>query len=107
MRVLWSDFAKRRNIDIKTFQNHVSYEQYTRWCDQRNVEPVTQEVFETPLEIEQPEVIEEELVVPDMSKLNKLKKAQITDLLDSYSVEYVSSDTKRQLIQKLKNKFGL
>ena len=107
MKVLWSDFAKRRNINIKTFQNHVSYEQYVKWCDQRNVEPVTQEVFETPIDIEEPDTIEEEQPLPDINKISKLKKSRLIELLDSYSVDYVSSDTKRQLIQKFKNKFGL
>ena len=106
MKVLWSDFAKRRNIDIKTCQNHVSYEQYVKWCDQRNVEPVTKAAFET-LPTPEPVQKEPEQTVPSLSKLNKLKKAELTAVLETYSIEYDGSETKRQLLQKIKNKFGL
>lgn len=111
MKVLWSDFAKRRNIDLKTFQTHVSYNQYVRWCHQRNVEPVTEEEFGFTPTVDTKEEVEEQTesveTIPQIDKLKKLKKSEITDFMTSHSVEYDLTDTKRQLIQKIRNKFGL
>ena len=107
MKVKWQDFAKRRKIKIENF-HHMDYDEYSRWCAARSVEPVTRDTFpqvtqplveaEIPLEENTPTATRKTMTLKGLSKM---KKTDIQSLCDESNVVYTFQTTKKQLIQKL------
>ena len=110
MKVNWKQFAQRRKLNIKAFRE-MSYEDYSRWCNHRNVNPVPFESFVGVQNVvQQNESLIEDLEVEiitgssrffEESKLKKLRKSEIQEVCRKFSIEYESVDTKKVLIDKL------
>jgi len=121
MKVKWKEFAKRRRVTLDNFK-HMDYEEYSKWCAARRVEPVLLELFPKAEKVKKIENIEEvilqveniepetitEIELEEISEpiytqkgLSKMKKSEVQYLCDQLGVEYTGSHTKRQLVQKI------
>ena len=111
MKVKWDIFAKRRNLDLEYFIDNMKYDEYKRWCEYRSVIPVkkneyfvSKPVVETVSHEAEPSVTpEQETPKFNMTKraLTKMKKQQLVDLVNEYSLHTNGSETKRQLVSLL------
>ena len=110
MKVDWKQFAQRRKLNIKAFRE-MSYDDYSRWCKHRNVNPVSRESFVgVQNTVQQNKNLIEDLEVEVITgsshhfeelKLKKLLKADIQTMCRKFSIEYKPADTKKTLIEKL------
>tara|TARA_Y100001970_G_C13736746_1_gene604193 strand:+ start:204 stop:548 length:345 start_codon:yes stop_codon:yes gene_type:complete len=108
MRQKWKDFAQRRKINIEMF-NTMSYQDYSKWCEIRRVEPISKESYEgvqsllqkTPTYEPVIEATESSSHEFDEMQLKKMRKGALVDLCKEFQVEVATADTKRSLIEKL------
>jgi hypothetical protein len=121
MKIKWTDFSNRRKVTLDNFK-HMDYQEYSRWCAARGVEPVSLELFPKAEKIKKIENIEEvilqvgniepepitEIELEEISEpiytqkgLSKMKKVEVQYLCDQLGAEYTGSHTKRQLVQKI------
>ena len=81
MKVKWEAFAKRRKYNLEMFQT-LSYEEYSTWCDIRDVEPVSQEAYEgvqAMLSKEEVKPIASKITF-DTKQLKKMRKSALVEL---------------------------
>ena len=108
MRQKWKDFAQRRKINIEMF-NTMSYQDYSRWCEIRRVEPISKESYEGVQSLLQKtstyepatDIITVSAHEFDETQLKKMRKGALVNLCKEFQVEVVTTDTKRSLIEKL------
>ena len=102
MKVKWEAFAKRRKYNLEMFQT-LSYEEYSTWCDIRDVEPVSQEAYEgvqAMLSKEEVKPIASKITF-DTKQLKKMRKSALVELSIEHNVKDVESKTKNELIKSL------
>ena len=102
MKVEWKQFAQRRKINLDMFQT-LTYEEYSRWCNQRGVEGVSKESYEAVksfVTVEETPVETTKLHF-DEGQLKKKRKSALETLCLENNVDTEMSDTKKILIQKL------
>tara|TARA_B100001057_G_scaffold485956_1_gene566363 strand:+ start:867 stop:1196 length:330 start_codon:yes stop_codon:yes gene_type:complete len=102
MKVKWEAFAKRRKYNLEMFQT-LSYEEYSAWCDIRDVEPVSKEAYEgvqTMLTKEEAKPTSS-TVTFDTKELKKMRKHALVELSIKNNVQDAESKTKNELIKSL------
>ena len=120
MKIKWIDFSNRRKVTLDNFK-HMDYKEYAEWCSVRGVEPVSLELFPKAEKAKKIASIEEvilqvkntgpepitEIELEEISEpiytqkgLSKMKKSEVQFLCGQLDLEYTSSHTKRQLVQK-------
>jgi len=103
MKVQWKAFSQRRGIKIEEFQ-HMKYEEFSRWCEYRNVIPAEKTEFlgETPPAIVQTietPVVED--VTFDEKLLKKKLKGDLQILCEDNGIDFEASWTKKKLVSAL------
>ena len=91
MTIKWEHFAKRRNLNLEQFKDHLSYDQFVKWCKQRNVEPVSRSEFSKKTQKEQ--IVEH--TESTLKRHRKDKLIQIANDLDPVSYTHLTLPTKR------------
>ena len=112
MKVSWKQFAQRRKITLERF-NTLSFGEYCKWCELRNVIPTTEESYNAAVQAQETianspveEPIAEEPVTklePNYSivDLRKMKKLKLENLCSDNEIEFPKGATKRQLVNLL------
>lgn len=105
MKVKWEQFAKRRKINLEMFKN-MDYSDYCDWCNNRKVEPISKESYESTKimlapAVELPPVAIVKVQEFDEKQLRKLKKTTLEKLCSDRDLEYSVKDTKKKLVQRL------
>ena len=107
----WSDFAKRRKLDLNMFGS-VTYEEYSEWCLSRSVTPASQESFDN-ANPAMPVVSEKKIVSAELpqnedslsaKELRKMRKSDLVDYCARNSIQVKGSETKQQLVKLILNK---
>ena len=96
MTIKWEHFAKRRNLNLEQFKDHLSYDQFVKWCKQRNVEPVPQLEFSKKTKIEQ-------IVEHTESTLKRHRKDKLVQIAEDLSIDLTGKETKKELVKLILN----
>mgnify|MGYP006226508763 CR=1 FL=1 len=96
MTIKWEHFAKRRNLNLEQFKDHLSYDQFVKWCKQRNVEPVSQPEFSKKTQKEQ-------IVEHTESTLKRHRKDKLIQIANDLDLDLDGKETKKDLVKLILN----
>lgn len=110
MKISWNSFAQRRNLNLQMF-NNMTYKEYSAWCNERRVTPVSLEMFDkenkVPPKMEPvvPTTPQEVTTVSthffNHAQLKKLKKSALIVLCKEQNIDLSGNETKNNLIRLL------
>jgi len=102
--IKWTDFAKRRKLNLEDFITNYTYEQYQRWCEYRSVIPVSQGDFTFgSIKSSKEPPIENPAVVYTNKQLNKMKKAELVSLAGELDIDLDGSETKKIIVSLIQS----
>tara|TARA_B100000989_G_C19215006_1_gene333458 strand:+ start:119 stop:421 length:303 start_codon:yes stop_codon:yes gene_type:complete len=96
MTIKWEHFAKRRNLNLEQFKDHLSYDQFVKWCRQRNVEPVSELEFSKKTQKDQ-------IVEHTESTLKKYRKDKLLQMAADLDIDLQGKETKKDLVKLILN----
>ena len=96
MTIKWEHFAKRRNLNLEQFKDHLSYDQFVKWCRQRNVEPVLQSEFSKKTQMEH-------IVEHTESTLKRHRKDKLVQIAVDLGIDLEGRETKKDLVKLILN----
>ena len=103
MKVKWKPFSQRRGLTIKDFC-HMTYQEYSRWCEYRNVIPTSEKVFESgDTSVSSDVDATEEKPQYEAKTLKKKLKAELEALCLLNGIEVDSTWTKKKMTSALIN----
>jgi len=106
MKVKWKPFSQRRGLTIKDFC-HMTYQEYSRWCEYRNVIPASEKIFErgntANHNTENTALEKPQKVLFEAKTLKKKLKAELEALCAFNGIEVDSTWTKKKMTEALIN----
>jgi len=94
MKIEWIDFAQRRKLNLVNFVESMTYTEYSQWCADRSVIPVDESSYTRK---KKPSVVKQTKSYTK-KELNKLLKADVTNVAMDLSIPLNGDETKKQLI---------